>query len=154
MNQAKNNEAKSNETNIDSIISKVSKRILPLIVLMFCLAMLDRSNMSFVKEHLEIDAGISAAAYALGAGIFFIGYALFEIPSNLLLHKFGARVWLSRIMITWGLVTMAMIFIKDETSFYVLRFLLGLSEAGFSPGIILYLSYFFPASHRSKAYGI
>lgn len=143
-----------NEANIDSVISKVSKRILPLIVLMFCLAMLDRSNMSFVKEHLEIDAGISAAAYALGAGIFFIGYALFEIPSNLLLHKFGARVWLSRIMITWGLVTMAMIFIKDETSFYVLRFLLGLSEAGFSPGIILYLSYFFPASHRSKAYGI
>ncbi|TKX31654.1 MFS transporter [Campylobacter aviculae] len=139
---------------LELVCKKISWRILPLIVLMFCLSMLDRTNIGFVKTHIEIDAGISEAAYALGAGIFFIGYALFEVPSNLLLHKLGAKIWLSRIMITWGLVTMAMIFIQGETSFYILRFLLGLSEAGFSPGIILYLSYFFPAIYRSKAYGI
>ena len=139
---------------LEIICKKISWRILPLIVLMFCLSMLDRTNISFVKSHIEIDAGINEAAYALGAGIFFIGYALFEVPSNLLLHKLGAKIWLSRIMITWGLVTMAMIFIQGEISFYILRFLLGLTEAGFSPGIILYLSYFFPAIYRSKAYGI
>lgn len=139
---------------LDKICHKMSIKILPLVVLMFALAMLDRMNISFVKEHLQTDAGISASAYALGAGVFFVGYALFEVPSNLLLHKFGAKLWLSRIMISWGLVTMAMIFIQDELSFYILRFLLGLVEAGFSPGIILYLSYFFPPSHRSKAYGI
>lgn len=139
---------------LELICKKISWRILPLIVLMFCLSMLDRTNISFVKSHIEIDAGISEASYALGAGIFFIGYALFEVPSNLLLHKLGAKIWLSRIMITWGLVTMMMIFIKGEMSFYILRFLLGLTEAGFSPGIILYLSYFFPAIYRSKAYGI
>ena len=143
-----------NSIKLELVCKKISWRILPLIVLIFCLSMLDRTNISFVKSHIEIDAGIGEAAYALGAGIFFIGYAIFEVPSNLLLHKLGAKIWLSRIMITWGLVTMAMIFIQGETSFYVLRFLLGLTEAGFSPGIILYLSYFFPAIYRSKAYGI
>ena len=143
-----------NLVNLDSICKKMRFKILPLIVLMFCLSMLDRSNIGFVKNHIAIDAGISEAAYALGAGLFFIGYALFEIPSNLLLHKLGAKIWLSRIMISWGIVTMCMIFIHDSTSFYILRFLLGLTEAGFSPGIILYLSYFFPSSHRSSAYGI
>lgn len=141
-------------TKLELVCKKISWRILPLIVLMFCLSMLDRTNISFVKSHIEMDAGISETAYALGAGIFFVGYALFEVPSNLLLHKLGAKIWLSRIMITWGLVTMAMIFIQGETSFYILRFFLGLTEAGFSPGIILYLSYFFPAIYRSKAYGI
>ena len=138
---------------MDKIANKMYLKIMPLILLMFCLAMLDRSNIAYVKDYIEIDAGISKAAYALGAGIFFIGYAIFEIPSNLLLHKLGAKIWLSRIMVTWGLVCMAMMFIRDETSFYILRFLLGLSEAGFSPGVILYLSYFFPTIYRSKAYG-
>ena len=138
---------------LNSICSKLNRRILPLIIVMFFLSLLDRTNLSFVKGHIEASAGIGAAAYALGAGIFFIGYAAFEIPSNLYLHRFGARIWLSRIMITWGLVTAAMIFIRDETSFYILRFLLGLAEAGFSPGVILYLSYFYPPSHRSRAYG-
>ncbi|WP_250325861.1 MFS transporter [Campylobacter sp. 2018MI01] len=138
---------------MEKIVNKMYLKIMPLILLMFCLAMLDRSNIAYVKDYIEIDAGISKAAYALGAGIFFIGYAIFEIPSNLLLHKLGAKIWLSRIMITWGLVCMVMIYIKDETSFYILRFLLGLSEAGFSPGVILYLSYFFPTIYRSKAYG-
>lgn len=140
--------------NIDSICKKMQYRILPLIVVMFCLAFLDRSNISFVKHYIEVDVGISDTMYAMGAGLFFIGYALFEIPSNLLLHKFGAKIWLSRIMVSWGIITMCMVFIRNEISFYVLRFLLGLAEAGFSPGIILYLSFFFPTTHRSKAYGI
>ncbi|EOH3780164.1 MFS transporter [Campylobacter jejuni] len=144
----------ANSIKLELVCKKISWRILPLIVLMFCLSTLDRTNISFVKSHIEIDAGIGEAAYALGAGIFFIGYAIFEVPSNLFLHKLGAKIWLSCIMITWGLVTMAMIFIQGEISFYVLRFLLGLTEAGFSPGIILYLGYFFPAIYRSKAYGI
>lgn len=136
-----------------SIIRKVKFRLLPIIVLMFALAMLDRSNVGFVKHYIEVDAGISASAYALGAGIFFIGYALFEVPSNLILHKVGARVWLSRIMVTWGLVSIAMIFIRDPMSFYILRFLLGVAEAGFSPGVILFLTYWFPKHFRGQAFG-
>lgn len=138
---------------LKSIIKKVKFRLLPMIVLMFALAMLDRSNIGFVKHYIEVDAGISASAYALGAGIFFIGYALFEVPSNLILHKVGARIWLSRIMVTWGIVSIAMIFVRDSTSFYILRFCLGVAEAGFSPGVILFLTYWFPKAFRSQAYG-
>lgn len=138
---------------LTKLIRKVTFRLLPLIVLMFALAMLDRSNIGFVKHYIEIDAGISASAYAFGAGIFFIGYALFEVPSNMILHKVGARLWLSRIMVTWGLVSIAMIFVHDQTSFYILRFLLGATEAGFSPGVILYLTYWFPKAYRGQAYG-
>lgn len=139
---------------LEQVCNKITWRILPLIVLMFCLSMLDRSNISFVRSHIEADAGIGDLAYATGAGIFFIGYALFGVPSNLLLHRLGAKVWLSLIMTVWGIVTMLMLLIQGETSFYILRFLLGLVESGFSPGVILYLSYFFPAIYRSKAYGI
>ena len=138
---------------LTTLIRKVKLRLLPLIVLMFALAMLDRANVGFVKHYLEIDAGISAAAYALGAGIFFIGYALFEVPSNMILHKVGARLWLSRIMVTWGLVSIAMIFVRDPMSFYILRFLLGAAEAGFSPGVVLFLTYWFPKTYRGQAYG-
>ena len=138
---------------LNVVIRKVKFRLLPLIVLMFALAMLDRSNIGFVKQYIEVDAGISASAYALGAGIFFIGYALFEVPSNLILHKVGARIWLSRIMVSWGLVSIAMIFVHDPISFYILRFLLGIAEAGFSPGVILFLTYWFPKSFRGQAYG-
>ena len=143
----------SGHTELTQIIRKIKIRILPLIVLMFALAMLDRSNIGFVKHYIEVDVGISATAYALGAGIFFIGYALFEIPSNMILHRVGAKVWLSRIMITWGLVSIAMIFVRDSTSFYILRFLLGAAEAGFSPGVILFLTYWFPKAFRGQAYG-
>jgi MFS family permease len=121
---------------------------------MFALAMLDRSNVGFVKQALQIDANISNAAFALGAGIFFIGYAVFEIPSNLMLHRVGAKLWLSRIMVTWGLASAAMMFTRDETSFYLLRFILGVAEAGFSPGVILYSTYWFPARDRGKALGV
>ncbi len=138
---------------LKKIIKKVKLRLIPLIVLMFALAMLDRSNVGFVKDYIEVDAGISASAYALGAGIFFIGYALFEVPSNIMLHKFGARFWLSRIMVTWGIVSICMVLVRDPFSFYVLRFLLGVAEAGFTPGAILFLTYWFPKTFRGQAYG-
>jgi sugar phosphate permease len=139
---------------IESALAKCRWKLLPFLALMFALAMIDRSNVGFAKAALQTDIGLSNAAFALGAGIFFIGYAIFEVPSNLLLHRLGARVWLSRIMITWGLVSAGMMFTHDETTFYVLRFLLGVAEAGFSPGVILYLTYWFPAQRRGQAIGI
>lgn len=137
-----------------SAVNKARLRLTPFLALMFALSMLDRSNVGFVKQALMVDSNIGNAAYALGAGIFFIGYAVFEIPSNLILHRVGARVWLSRIMVTWGLASAAMMFAHDETSFYVLRFILGVAEAGFSPGVILFSTYWFPASQRGKALGV
>ncbi|WER45482.1 MFS transporter [Cupriavidus sp. WKF15] len=137
-----------------SAVSKARLRLTPFLALMFALSMLDRSNVGFVKQALMVDSNIGNAAYALGAGIFFIGYAVFEIPSNLILHRVGAKVWLSRIMVTWGLASAAMMFAHDETSFYVLRFILGVAEAGFSPGVILFSTYWFPASQRGKALGM
>lgn len=120
---------------------------------MFILAYLDRSNIGFAKQEFQLTTGLSDAAYAFGAGIFFIGYALFEVPSNILLYRIGARVWLSRIMVTWGLVSAAMMFAHDETTFIVLRFLLGVSEAGFFPGVILYLTFWFPQNIRARVTG-
>lgn len=135
-------------------LSKIRWRILPFVALMFAMAIIDRSNIGFAKHAFQADTGLSNAAFALGAGIFFIGYAVFEVPSNLMLHKIGARVWLSRIMVTWGLVSAAMMFAHDETSVYILRFLLGVAEAGLSPGVVLYLTYWFPQNQRGSAYGI
>ena len=135
-------------------LRKIRWRILPFVALMFAMAIIDRSNIGFAKHAFQADTGLSNAAFALGAGIFFIGYAVFEVPSNLMLHKIGARVWLSRIMVTWGLVSAAMMFAHDETSFYILRFLLGVAEAGLSPGVVLYLTYWFPQNQRGSAYGI
>ena len=135
-------------------LSKIRWRILPFVALMFAMAIIDRSNIGFAKHAFQADTGLSNAAFALGAGIFFIGYAVFEVPSNLMLHKVGARIWLSRIMVTWGLVSAAMMFAHDETSFYILRFLLGVAEAGLSPGVVLYLTYWFPQNQRGSAYGI
>lgn len=137
-----------------SAVRKAHLRLAPFLALMFALAMLDRSNVGFVKQALQFDAHISNAAFALGAGIFFIGYAVFEIPSNLMLHRVGAKLWLSRIMVTWGLASAAMMFVHDETSFYILRFILGVTEAGFSPGVILFSTYWFPAQDRGKALGV
>lgn len=139
---------------LQQALSKISWRILPFVALMFAMAIIDRSNIGFAKHALQADTGLSNAAFALGAGIFFIGYAVFEVPSNLMLHKIGARIWLSRIMVTWGLVSAAMMFAHDETSFYILRFLLGVAEAGLSPGVVLYLTYWFPQNQRGSAYGI
>lgn len=125
---------------LKSAVAKVKMHVLPLFVIMFIVNYIDRVNVGFVRTHMETDLGIGAAAYGLGAGLFFVGYAIFEVPSNLLLQRFGARAWLARIMLTWGVVAMAMAFVKGETSFYVLRFLLGAAEAGFFPGIIYYFT--------------
>ncbi len=135
-------------------VSKVKRRVLPLFVVMFIANYIDRVNIGFVRSHLEADLGIGAAAYGLGAGLFFIGYAVFEVPSNLLLQRFGARVWLTRIMLTWGLIAAAMAFITSETTFYVLRFLLGVAEAGFFPGVIYYFTQWLPAIERGKAMAV
>ena len=139
---------------LQQALSKIRWRILPFVALMFAMAIIDRSNIGFAKHALQADHGLSNAGVALGAGLFFIGSAVGEVPSTLMLHKVGARIWLSRIMVTWGLVSAAMMFAHDETSFYILRFLLGVAEAGLSPGVVLYLTYWFPQNQRGSAYGI
>lgn len=132
---------------------KLMWRLIPFLLLMYVLAFLDRTNIGFARDAFQADTGIGDAAYAVGASIFFVGYALFEVPSNLILHRVGARLWMARIMITWGLVTAAMMFIRSEASFYGLRLLLGICEAGFFPGIIYYLTRWFPADRRAAAMG-
>ena len=136
-----------------SVLAKISWRLLPFLLLMYIMAFLDRANVGFAKQAFQADTGIGDAAFAFGAGVFFAGYALLEVPSNLILHRVGARLWMCRIMVTWGLVSAAMVFAHNETSFYVLRFLLGVAEAGFFPGVILYLTYWFPSAARGKAMG-
>lgn len=135
-------------------ISKSTWHLLPFLLLMYVLAFLDRANVGFAKTAFQVDTGLSDAAFAFGAGIFFAGYALLEVPSNLIMHKVGARAWMCRIMVTWGLISAAMMFAHDETTFYVLRFLLGVAEAGFFPGVILYLTYWFPSYARGKVMGL
>ncbi|MEM5427999.1 MFS transporter [Cupriavidus oxalaticus] len=125
-------------------------RLLPFLFLCYMCAYLDRINVGYAKLQMMQDLGLSDAIYGLGAGIFFVGYLLFEVPSNLILLRVGARRWIARIMVTWGLISAAMMFVKSPTSFYIMRFLLGVAEAGFIPAILLYLTYWFPASRRSK----
>ncbi len=134
----------------DAIYRKVSWRLVPFLLLCYVVAYLDRVNVGFAKLQMLNDLKFSETVYGLGAGVFFIGYFLFEIPSNVILHKVGARVWIARIMITWGLISAAMMFVTTPTMFYVLRFLLGVAEAGFFPGIILYLTYWYPAERRGR----
>jgi len=131
------------------VMRKVAFRIVPFIMLLYFVAYIDRVNIGFAALTMNKDLGFSPAVFGFGAGIFFWGYFLFEVPSNIVLDKVGARLWIARVMITWGLVSAAMAFVWDSTSFYVLRFLLGAAEAGFFPGIILYLSYWFPAHRRA-----
>jgi len=131
------------------VLRKITWRIVPFIMLLYFVAFIDRVNIGFASLTMNKDIGLSPAVYGFGAGIFFWGYFLFEVPSNIILHKIGARIWIARVMITWGLVSAAMAFVQGPTGFYVLRFLLGVAEAGFFPGIILYLSYWFPARQRA-----
>ena len=138
----------------ESATKHVFRRVVPFLLLMYIIAFLDRSNVSFAQEEFHTDYGISTAAYALGAGLFFAGYAIFEIPSNIILHKVGARWWLARIMVSWGIVSACFMFVNGPISFYVLRVLLGIAEAGFFPGVILYLTYWVPARHLNRARGI
>ena len=138
------------EAQADAVYRKVKWRLIPFLMACYVVAYLDRVNVGFAKLGMSDELGIGEAAYGLGAGIFFIGYFLFEIPSNMALHRFGARRWIARIMISWAVVSAACAFIGGPTSFYVLRFLLGVAEAGFFPGIILYVSYWFPSSRRGE----
>ncbi len=129
--------------------AKVDRRLIPFLFLCYILAYLDRVNVGFAKLQMLKDLSLSDAAFATGAGIFFIGYFLFEVPSNILLKKFGARPWIARIMISWGIISSAMVLVRNEWTFYGLRFLLGLAEAGFFPGIIFYLTLWYPSRLRS-----
>jgi ACS family tartrate transporter-like MFS transporter len=134
-----------------SAMNKAFWRILPLILIAYLFAYMDRVNVSFAASSMNEDLAFSATVYGLGGGLFFLGYALFEIPSNLMLVRFGARKWIARIMITWGLLSAAMMFVQTPLQFYVLRFLLGVAEAGFYPGVIFYFAGWFPACHRGRA---
>jgi D-galactonate transporter len=129
---------------------KVTLRLLPFLFLCYVLAYLDRVNVGFAKLQMQGDLGFSDTVYGIGAGIFFIGYFLFEVPSNVILERVGARVWIARIMILWGLLSAGTMFTRGEGSFYTMRFLLGVAEAGFFPGIILYLTYWYPRTHRAR----
>ena len=131
-------------------IAKVSWRLLPLAALAYCIAYIDRSNISFAALTMNKELGFSAYLYGWGAGIFFFGYFLFEIPSNLILEKVGARIWIARIMITWGIISALTALVTGPRSFLVIRFLLGAAEAGFFPGMILYFTYWFPAEYRGR----
>ena len=132
-------------------LAKVKRRLLPFLFLLYVVCFLDRVNVGFAALQMNHDLGLSPAAYGFGAGVFFLGYVLFEVPSNLVLARIGARVWIARIMITWGLLAAAMMFVRGPLSLYALRFLLGVAEAGFFPGIIYYLSGWFPAAERARA---
>lgn len=135
-------------------IAKINRRLVPLLFFCYVIAYIDRINVGYAKLHLRevlgVDPAVFGSVYGFGAGLFFIGYFLFEVPSNLILQRVGARIWIARIMIVWGLVSMSFIFLKGVTMFYVMRFLLGAAEAGFFPGVILYLTYWYPAKERAR----
>lgn len=133
------------------VMRRISWRILPFVMLLYFISFLDRVNVGFAAFTMNKAIGLSPAAYGLGGGLFFIGYFLFEVPSNLILYRIGVRVWIARVMVTWGIVSACSAFVTGAHSFYALRFLLGVAEAGFFPGIILYLSLWFPARYRAIA---
>jgi D-galactonate transporter len=132
-----------------TLYARVTRRLIPLLFACYVAAFLDRVNVGFAKLQMLADLRFSETVYGLGAGIFFIGYFLFEIPSNIILHRVGARLWIARVMLTWAVVSAAMMFVTTPAAFYVLRFLLGVAEAGFFPGVILYLTYWFPSDRRA-----
>ncbi|PSK85962.1 sugar phosphate permease [Murinocardiopsis flavida] len=138
----------------DAVYRKVGRRLLPFLLLCYTFAYLDRVNIGFAKLHMQDDIGLTEAAFGLGAGLFFLAYAFLEIPSNLLMEKIGAKKTITRIMVLWGLASAAMAFVQNEAMFYVLRVLLGVFEAGFAPGIILYLTYWYSARRMAAAMGI
>lgn len=137
----------------DAVYKKITLHLIPFLVLLYLIAYIDRSVLAFAKLQMNVDVGISDAAYGFGAGLFFLGYILFEMPSNLALTKVGARRWFARIMITWGVITCAMALIQGPMSFYILRFVLGAAEAGFYPGVLYFLTLWYPTHRRGKIYG-
>lgn len=136
------------------VYRKIAWRIMPFIIFCYLTAYLDRVNVGFAKLQMMSDLNFSDAVYGFGAGVFFIGYFFFEVPSNLILHRVGARIWIARIMITWALISAAMLLVHTPMQFYVARFFLGVAEAGFSPGIMLYLTYWFPSKRRGLSLGL
>jgi MFS family permease len=139
---------------LQAAIVRARRRLAPYLMLLYVVSFLDRANVSFAKQALQSFAGISERTYALGAGLFFVGYSLCGFPSNLILHRIGAKIWFPILMIGWGLASMATMFVSGHTSFYVLRLLLGVLEAGFFPGTILYLTYWFPNRVRGEILGV
>ncbi|MBK4735034.1 MFS transporter [Noviherbaspirillum pedocola] len=133
-----------------ALYAKVTWRLLPFLFLCYVAAYLDRVNVGFAKLQMLNDLKFSETVYGLGAGIFFIGYFFFEVPSNIIMHRVGARVWIGRIMITWAVISAASLYVSSPAMFYAMRFLLGVAEAGFFPGIVLYLTYWYPAARRSR----
>jgi sugar phosphate permease len=142
--------AQAAASDIGAIVRRATWRIMPLIMICYLFAFFDRINISFAKFQLQGDLGLSDTAYGLGASLFVVGYVLFEVPSNMFLYKVGARRWIARIMISWGLATAAMVFVTSEWQFYGLRFIIGAMEAGFAPGVLYYLTLWFPDSHRGR----
>ncbi|WP_437880445.1 MFS transporter [Pseudomonas sp. LRF_L74] len=133
-----------------TLYNRIAWRILPLLFVLYVVAFIDRVNVGFAKLQMATDIGLSDMAFGFGAGVFFIGYCLFEIPSNMMLQRVGARIWIARIMVLWGLISASMMFVDSPLSFYVLRFLLGVAEAGFYPGVVLYLTYWLPSYAQSQ----
>ncbi|QCY46855.1 MFS transporter [Glutamicibacter creatinolyticus] len=147
--------ASSRSSAEESVYRKINRRLLPFLLLCYTFAYLDRVNIGFAKLHMQEDIpAITEAVFGIGAGLFFLAYAILEIPSNMVMHRIGARKTITRIMVLWGIVSASMLFVRDEFSFYALRILLGIFEAGFAPGIILYLTYWFPAKRMAAAMGI
>lgn len=137
-----------------SLIAKITWRLMPFLGLLYLIAYIDRQNVSYAKLQMVDALGLSEYAYGLGASLFFVGYFLFEVPSNLFLTRFGARVWFTRIMVTWGLITVGLAFTQNATMFYILRFLLGVAEAGFFPGVLYLLTLWFPKDYRGRMIGL
>lgn len=132
-------------------LRQLNAKIIPFIIICYFVANLDKTNISIAALQMNADLGLSASMYGLGVGMFYISYIIFEIPSNVIMTKVGARVWIARIMITWGIVSAGMSLVQTPTQLYVMRFLLGMAEAGFTPGIIYYISCWFPKSNRARA---
>src|SRR6516165_4420807 len=132
-------------------LRKVTLRLIPFLFLLYIVAWLDRVNVGFAGLQMNADLGFSPVAFGFGSGVFFLGYCLFEVPSNLILHRVGARLWISRIMVSWGAISASMMFVRTAPTFYVLRFLLGAAEAGFFPGVVYYLSHWYPEGQHARA---
>ncbi|MFJ9993556.1 MFS transporter [Pseudomonas putida] len=142
------------EASDKALFLRIMLRIMPILFIGYIIAYIDRVNVGFAKLQMLDDLNFSAAVYGFGSGIFFLGFILFEIPSNLILHRVGARVWLARIMLTWGIIAIATLFVQTPLQFYISRFLLGAAEAGFVPGAVYYLSLWFPPNRRGRVFSI
>src|SRR3982751_3408505 len=135
----------------DVALRKINHRLIPFLFVLYVVAWLDRVNVGFAALQMNADLHFSETAFGVGSGVFFLGYCLFEVPSNLILSRVGARLWISRIMVTWGIISVSMVFVRTPATFCILRFFLGAAEAGFFPGVIYYLSHWYPRASRARA---